>query len=260
MMGEHPGDDLHRLLDGRLGAERAAEVEAHIAACARCRRELEAVRRVKSALREHLPQVVVPDDLTARVRSTSGDAAPGRRLRGTPRRVAVAAVLTLAAILVLVIARPRGGQVDVVRAVAADFITYRSGTMQLQRQTAVAEELERYFREQRVPFATPVFEFGMMGYQLTGGSVQRQDGRIRALFAYESGGGDRMICQMFDGVTSALPSATEVRDYDGVQFLVYRLDDLTLVFWQDGPVVCVLVADGDPEQAIAFARAKATRS
>lgn len=35
-MGEHPGDDLHLLLDGRLEAARAAEVEAHVVGCARC--------------------------------------------------------------------------------------------------------------------------------------------------------------------------------------------------------------------------------
>jgi hypothetical protein len=142
--------------------------------------------------------------------------------------------------------------------VAADYSAYRSGTMELQRTTAVSADLERFFRDARVPFATPVFEFDVMGYRLTGGSVVGPRGAVRALFAYEGVGGDRMICQMYDGTTDDLTEPAEVRTYDGIEFYVYRLGDLTLVFWQDGPVVCVLVADGDPEQAVVFARAKAT--
>jgi hypothetical protein len=97
-----------------------------------------------------------------------------------------------------------------------------------------------------------------MGYRLAGGSVVGPAGRVRALFAYQGAGGDRMLCQMYEGTTGALADPAEVRTYDGIEFLVYRRGDLTLVFWQDGAVVCVLVADADPEQVIAFARAKAT--
>jgi anti-sigma factor RsiW len=224
-MVEHPADDLHRLLDGRLGAERAAEVEAHVAGCARCRRELEAARGVKMALREHLPQVATPDALAARLRAVA---------RGAERAA------------------------DIVPTVAADYAAYRSGIMELRRPTVVPEELLRFFREERVPFATPVFLFDGMGYRLAGGSVIRDDGRVRALFAYEGVDGGRMLCEMYDGTTAELTDPTEVRTLDDIDFYVYRLGDLTLVFWQDGPVVCVLIADGDPEQVIIFAHAKAT--
>jgi len=255
-MGEHPGDDLQRLLDGRLDAARASEVEAHVAGCARCQRELDAVRRVKSVLRDHLPQVPVPDAVAARVRAAASGAAPPRRFPTRARvATAAAAVLALAAALVFMVVRA-GAPRDVVQAAAADFTAFRSGAMQLQRRTAEASELEQYFRQVQVPFPTPVFEFGAMQYSLAGGSV-RDDGGLRAMFAYESTDGDRMICEMYAGVTGDLPAGSEVREYGGKQFYIYRIEDLTLVFWQDGEVVCVLVMDGDPERAIFFARVKA---
>ena len=98
-----------------------------------------------------------------------------------------------------------------------------------------------------------------MEYQLAGGGVHRRNGRVSALFAYESAKGDRLVCQMYQGTTSDLPGTGDVREHDGITFLVYRLRSLTLAFWQEGPVVCVLVAEGDPEQAIALARAKAIK-
>jgi len=255
-MAEHPSDDLHRLLDGRLDAERAAQVEAHVAGCVRCQREVEAVRRVKAALREHLPELPVPDEVAARVRAVSSGAIPPRRGFSMRARVTVMAVLALAAVLVIAIMQTRPSPPDIVHAAAADFTNWRSGAMQLQRQTAAAPELEQFFQEAGVPFPTPVFEFGAMQFSLAGGRIQH-DGRLRALFAYDGAGGERMICEMYAGVTGDLPTADDVREYNGVRFHIYRLGDLTLVFWQDGAVVCVLVMDGDPERAITFARVKA---
>ena len=45
----------------------------------------------------------------------------------------------------------------------------------------------------------------------------------------------------------------------GIRFRIYRSGGVTLVFWQEGSVVCVLAADGDPEQAIQRAYAKAVK-
>lgn len=254
--GAHPGDDLHRLLDGRLDAERAAQVEAHVAECLRCQRELEAMRGVQSVLRAHLPQVPVPDAVADRVRAVTAAAAPEVRRFPTRARLATAAVLALAAIVVLAIVRREPGPADVVQSVAADYRSFRSGAMELDHRTADAPDLDRFFQEAGVPFPTPVFEFGAMQYVLAGGTVREDDG-IRALFAYEGPNDDRMICEMYEGVTGTLPPGAEIRDFAGKRFYIYRVDDLTLVFWQDGEVVCVLVMDGDPEQAIFFARVKA---
>ena len=56
-----------------------------------------------------------------------------------------------------------------------------------------------------------------------------------------------------------LPPGAEERDHDGIRFIVYRRAGLTLVFWEEGTVVCVLASDGDPEEAVQLAYAKAVR-
>jgi hypothetical protein len=40
---------------------------------------------------------------------------------------------------------------------------------------------------------------------------------------------------------------------------MYREGDVTVVFWQEGSVVCVLAANGDAGAAIKLAYAKAVR-
>jgi len=255
-MAAHPGDDLHRLLDGQLDAERAAQVEAHVAECLRCQRELEAVRGIKSVLRDHLAQVPVPGAVVSRVRAVTTAPAPEARRFPVRARLATAAVLALAAILVLAIVRRAPGPTDIVQSVVADYRGFRSGNMELQHRTADAPDLDRFFQEAGVPFPTPVFEFGAMQYSLAGGTI-RENGGTRAVFAYDGPNDDRMICEMYEGVTGDLPVGADIQEFAGKQFYIYRVDDLTLVFWQDGEVVCVLVMDGDPEQAIFFARVKA---
>jgi hypothetical protein len=64
---------------------------------------------------------------------------------------------------------------------------------------------------------------------------------------------------MYEGRTSALPAPAERRRQNDIDFLVYREGGLTFVFWQEGDVVCVLVADGDSESAIQLAFAKAVK-
>lgn len=50
------------------------------------------------------------------------------------------------------------------------------------------------------------------------------------------------------------------REHDGIPFQIYEAGELTLVFWQEGEVVCVLVGDGPPEAVIALALAKAMKA
>jgi hypothetical protein len=48
-----------------------------------------------------------------------------------------------------------------------------------------------------------------------------------------------------------------MRRHGGISFYVYRRDARTLVFWPEGEVLCVLTSDGDAEEVIALAFAKA---
>lgn len=260
----HPADELQLLLDGRLPPERRATVEEHVARCRRCQRELDALRRVKAVVREDLPEHAVPPDVVARISSTlaaearGGPARRDRAVRFGRRGAIVGLSLAAGAALLILLAR-RGGP-DLVRAAAQDFASYHTASLAFQVETGDPRALERFFAGGRVPFAPRVFDFGMMGYRLVGGRVHQLAGRPSALFAYENADGRRVLCQMYQGRLSELPHGAEERQHDGIRFRIYRAGALTLVFWQEGSVVCVLATDGDPDTAIELAYAKAVKA
>jgi hypothetical protein len=64
---------------------------------------------------------------------------------------------------------------------------------------------------------------------------------------------------MYEGQVAALPPPAERRTNDGIEFLVYRDGDVTVVFWQEGEIACALAANGDPEAAVRLAFAKAVK-
>ena len=64
---------------------------------------------------------------------------------------------------------------------------------------------------------------------------------------------------MYEGRVESLPPTPDVRENDDIQFFVHRVGDLTVVFWQEGEVVCALVSDIDPEAVVALAFSKAMR-
>ncbi|MBI1966425.1 MAG: zf-HC2 domain-containing protein [Gemmatimonadetes bacterium] len=253
--GNHPGDELQQLLDGRLEAERRAQVEAHLAVCARCRRELAALRWVTAAVRKGLPERDVPAAVAAGVAA----ALDGADRAARRRRPAWVIGLALAAAAVLVVLVTRGGAPDVVAAAAEELARYRAADLPLQLETGDPRALERLIARSTLRFPVRVFDFGMMGYRLAGGGAHRLAGRRSALFAYEDAGGRRVVCQMYEGRITELPAGAERREHDGIQFRIYRTAGLTLVFWQEGDVVCVLASDGDPEEAVQLAYAKAIK-
>ncbi|HJR35146.1 MAG TPA: anti-sigma factor, partial [Gemmatimonadales bacterium] len=64
----HYGEQLQDFLDGRLGEPERTRLAEHLAGCARCRRELEALRWVKEQALGGLPSEAVPPALAARLR------------------------------------------------------------------------------------------------------------------------------------------------------------------------------------------------
>ncbi|GIU97787.1 MAG: hypothetical protein KatS3mg013_1590 [Actinomycetota bacterium] len=97
----HPEELLAAAADGSLRDPERAELEAHLAGCARCREELDLARRARAALR-NLPTPDVPAELGSRVRAEA-HARPG--WGRWPAAVAGIA----AAVLALAIALPRLG-------------------------------------------------------------------------------------------------------------------------------------------------------
>src|SRR2546422_7731872 len=116
-----------------------------------------------------------------------------------------------------------------------------------------------YFAWRGLAFRTRVFDLGMMGYGLVGARVHRLDGRPSALFAYRGVGDHTLMCQMFEGSLDELPQGGEAREHNGIEFRIFKEHGLTLVFWMEGSVVCVLVSDVSGEDVVQLAYAKAVK-
>jgi Putative zinc-finger len=115
----HPEEQLSGYVDGTLGTEERAEVDAHLATCATCREEIELSTRAVTMLRE-LPEMPVPFGTTRPVMAEAGKEPTSRTRRFWGGRTQWAAGLAAAAVLVAVVAvaLPRVGQVAPVESAA----------------------------------------------------------------------------------------------------------------------------------------------
>jgi hypothetical protein len=107
----HPEELLAGYVDGTLSAQERAAVEAHIAGCARCGREIGLATSARSALRS-LEEVPAPEDIgSLAIQEASGSrAAPAAE--GTPRwyRVGGLVAAVAAGLLVFTLVLPHIGQ------------------------------------------------------------------------------------------------------------------------------------------------------
>ena len=259
----HFDEELSELVDNRLDGAARAEVEAHLAVCPDCRARADALRRLKASLAAGRESHDVPPELRARIHGALDDEDRRRTApiwTSRPWLVAASVVLLVAAAAFYLVSRRTGG--PTVEAVAEDFRAFRAERLNLELTTTRPQELEDFFRRRGIPFAARVFDFGMMKYDLVGGRVHQQAGRPAALYAYRASAGsldDVMVCQMFRGSLGELPTPAEVRHHNDIVFHVYRKDGVTLVFWQEGDIICVLSSGGDSETVVQFAFAKAAR-
>ena len=255
-MTSHLGATLQDVLDGRLDAERLAGARAHLDGCPQCRAELDALRWVRDVALQRLPGVDVPPGLATRITADRDAADEGTRRRWM--RWAGAGALIAAAIAALLLFSPTRS--DLPNVVARDYTAFTNGRLVLGIRSPDGAAIERFFIREGIAFPTSVFDLGMMQYELVGGRVHRLHDRPSALFAYRGPDGRALVCQMYEGRLADLPRTNDVREHQGVVFQVYRAGNLTLVFWQDGSVVCVLASDGDSEAVIQLAYAKAVRA
>jgi anti-sigma factor RsiW len=251
----HLDAEIQDLLDGRLDRAEHQRVEAHLTECARCRARRDALASVRAAVRGLAP-ADVPEGLEREI---------GQRLAREservllPRRFRVAALLTAAAALILVVIFASRRK-DLPDAAARDLERYRGGALSLEHVTSDPHRLEVFFSQRGVGFPTRVFDLSMMGYRLVGGRVHALAGRRSALFVYRGPGNQTVICEMFRGDASKLPTAASRHEHGGILFSLYRREGSTQVFWREGDVTCVLVSDLSPDETLALAFAKAMKA
>lgn len=259
---QHPTDALQDALDHRLDSAARARLDEHLSSCAKCRRELAALQWTKDQARSarHSEE---PVGLEARLRGALDEAdrvAPGAasgsrtRLRRLVPWLAAAAAVVAA---VWMVGRFRTSSIP--DSVSDGYRAYTSNALPVEIASSDPPELERYFVERGLPFTVRVFDLGMMGFRLEGARVDRVGGRVAALVAYRGADGRVLLCRMYQGSVADLPEPIDRRTNGGITFHLYRDGEVTLVFWQEGTVVCVLAAEGDPETVIQLAFAKAVK-
>jgi anti-sigma factor RsiW len=257
----HDLDSLSEALDGRLAGKRLEAVLDLVRSCPECRAAYDAMAWTRAQGRR-LPAVAGPSGLEEQIRSRlDRDAGLSRRIRAVRRALgltaAAALLLALAGVLIRLVSSPP----SLPQAVAADFRARAAGHLPLTLETPDPARLEAWLASASVGFPTRVFDLRMMGYELRGGGTRVVAGRPSVFIVYrETATGREMICEMRRGGPKDLPPADTTREHDGIAFRVYRIEDLTLVFWPEGDVLCVVVGDGDPEALVQLAFAKAMKA
>ena len=263
--GPHYDELLQDLLDGRLDGARRAEVEAHLTACLDCRAVRRRLELARAAVRSTRSERVLPaglerDVLAALDREDHARAGIGQvpALTFTRRwlpALAAAAILVVAAVLVTRSVRA----LSLPAQAARDYDAIVRGAVPLEVSVADAAELERFFAARGLGFPVRVLDLGMMGFTLEGGRVEPFDGRPGVLYVYRNAAGQRLVCRMYAGRPERIPPTPDVREHDGFRFHVFREGERTIVFWQEGAVICVLVGAMPSEEVVALAFAKAMK-
>ena len=259
----HFKEELDALLDGQLDGQTRAQIEAHLETCVECQRKFEALRWTKEFAAQRFAAPAAPEDLRAKIlRSLQPEqdrviiAMPARHWWAQSRAAALACA---AAVLIIAIGAALYFRPSPLlpALVANDYRDYRTNKLALDLRTGDVKEMEAFFAASGLPFATRVFDLGMMEYRLVGGAAHRLKDQPGALFVYRGPGGEELLCQMFPGTVTKLPAGAVRRENKGIEFYIYRSGALTAVFWQEGTIVCVLVSDIPTENVVQLAFAKA---
>jgi anti-sigma factor RsiW len=257
---KHFKDEIQDLLDNRLDAPMRAEVERHLESCAECRREFEALRWTKLFAAKQFAVKEPPSELRqniVRMLKANGDRPEGiapRRTQELKPILAWAAVLVAVGILAFILIPKQRNLPDIV---AKDFRDSLSQKLTLELNTSDVKRMEAFYATHGVPFKVHVFDLGKMNYRLVGGRVQYLRGQRAALYVYNGPNNQVLICHMYIGRASDLPAGSVERRNRGVKFYVYQAKGVTMVFWQEGKVVCVLSSDIPAENVVQLAFAKA---
>lgn len=264
MSTAHPGDRLVDFVDGRLDAAGADAVRAHLIVCADCRAvetELRAAVAATSAMRDE--PIEMPADLLASVsraldaEALAQPAAAPPAVRIHPLMRGLVAALAAAALVLLYVqvGVPRPAS-DLPTIAARDLAAVGSPALPFAVQARDAATLERYFAASTGP-RVRVIDLAMMEIALEGATRHTLAGRPSGLYSYQTPSGARLVCQMYEGRLADLPPPESVRTENGFRFQIYTRGNVTVVFWQEGDLVCVLASELPAAEVVALAVAKA---
>jgi anti-sigma factor RsiW len=260
---EHFHDEIQDLLDNRLDAPRRAEVERHVEACPECQHEFEALRWTKSFAAKQFAAKGAPSELRENIlRALEAEAGsaktiplrPDLQMRKLKPIMAWAAALVALGILAFILL-PKHRTLPQV--VARDFRSYQNQKLSLELNTPEVKKMEAFFERSGLPFTPHVYDLSAKNYPLVGGRVQYLQSRRTEWVVYRGTNNEALVCQMYVGNVSELPAGAVEREHRGKKFHIYQIKGVTMVFWQDHKVVCVLISDMPAENVVQLAFAKA---
>lgn len=263
----HYKEEIQLWLDGRLDAPICDEVERHLETCAECRREMDALNWTKQTAAKPTNAIAAPAELRANiVRALRAEAAPAAvqpeaptprvpfwKINFWPTLAWSSAIVLIALLSAFYFTKSPG----ILESVSNNFLDYQHQKLALELKTSDVKEMENFFATHGVVGNTRVFDLGMMSYQLVGGRVEKFHHQPAALFVYRGADNQILHCRMYPGVVSELPAGATQRENNGIKFQVYQKSGVTMVFWQEGKIVCALSSDIASEDVVQLAFAKA---
>jgi len=240
-------DEVLRLieldLDGELGVERAAEVDAHVQTCAACRGLADSRGREREALRAKLPRYAAPPDLEARVTAALRSAERPRAVRGRSFGASwLAAAWVLGAVLgggvTYRAARPRSEGVTSHDMLTSHLRSLISEDRMVDMASSDHHTLKPWFAG-KIDFSPPVLDLASAGFPLVGARIDYVAGQRVAVLVYRHGG---HIVSLF--VNRGAPPSAGVRSEQGYSVLG----------WSEGGLDFTAISDAAPDELTLFAR------
>lgn len=215
-------EDLY--LDGEMAPEERLRMEAHLAACPRCRNRVTEWIRFRALVRQRLGEVRAPGSLRESViHRLRTHRAPARR-----RTLALAASLVLALPLGWVLwPRPDDLKPLEDHAVAAH-LAVSGPEVQGDRATVVS------FLQGRVPFPVRIPLPDQQGVRLLGARIARVGARPAVVYLYDASGHPLSVTQ-YAPEGEDLPRSPRIGQRDGLTVVTYPAEGLVQTVVGDLP-------------------------
>jgi anti-sigma factor RsiW len=235
---------------GQLSADVRAQVGAHLAECADCRRALDAETELSNVLERQLPRHAAPAALVQKLaeRVAAAPAAPAVRLRRKRRLAApIASALAAAATVLIVVRvtqpgflRPSLTTADLVAEGVNDHLRVVASAHPIEIESGGIHQVKPWFTG-RLDFAPRVSFSGDDQFALAGGSIGYFRDRKAAVFVFK----ERLhTISLFVFRADGLPWRTRGLQAVGplaVDAAVAR--GFNVLLWRDGELGYCLVSD-----------------
>lgn len=246
---ERARQEIHRYVDGEIGAAEQMAFEAHLLECERCRDEYEGVQDVVNTVRGSNPLYPTPVSLLPKLEHIVENDRAGRRKRIRIRAAVMAASFAATVLLVAMLPMLMGQRFT---SFASDtHLRYAQGVLPLAISSEDADLVSDWLKT-HLPFHLGLPDFrsqpaAMKSYSLVGARSMQFEGRDVAYLAYRMDG--RPISLLVTPGAGVIPSRGEAYISGKLIFHFSSEKGLKLITWSDRGLSYALVSDVQVEGA-----------